>query len=416
MTWREELQRHHRERAQRHLWRQRRVRSSPQAARVIVDGRELWNFSSNDYLGLARHPDLAQAATEAAMQWGTGSGASHLVCGHDSAHQQLEESLARMMGAERALLFSTGYMANLAVPQALLQAGDLVLEDRLNHASLLDGGQASPATLKRFAHGSPAALRQRWQRWQQRHPQARLMVLSDSVFSMDGDTAPLQALAAEVPPENGLLLVDEAHGWGVLGPRGGGLWQHLGNRPEGPVLVMGTLGKAAGSFGAFVAGDAIWIEQLIQFARPYIYTTALPPTVVAATAAALPLIESPALRETLQQRIGQLLEALRASPHRQLRAAVAQRDPAAAPTPILPLIVGDEAAAVAISDQLEQQGFWVPAIRPPTVPPGTARLRLTLSAAHPGAAIEELVAALEHPQVLAHWPDIAESGPRGGSA
>lgn len=363
------------------LYRQRRTLESAQGAQVRVDGKTYTGFCSNDYLGLANHPAVISALRSASEHYGVGSGASHLVCGHSREHHALEEELAEFCGRERALLFSTGYMANLGVITALLGKADGVFQDRLNHASLLDAGLLSGARFQRFTHGDTDNLRARLERTDAR----RKLVAVDGVFSMDGDLAPLPALAAECERQNGWLMVDDAHGFGCLGPKGGGTLEHYGlDQTQVPVL-MGTLGKALGTFGAFVAGSEALIESLIQFARSYIYTTALPPAVAAASRVSLGLVRSePWRREHLQSLIGQFRSGADALGLTLM----------GSPTAIQPVLVGDEAKALALAERLEQRGFWVVAIRPPTVPAGSARLRVTLSADHTREQVDGLLSAL----------------------
>jgi 8-amino-7-oxononanoate synthase len=366
---------------------QRRQRSLIEAypvpgngTRVRVAGRELINFCSNDYLGLAQHPSLVRAQCAAAREFGAGSGAAHLISGHSLPHQRLEAELAEFTGRERALLFSTGYMANLGVLSALAQRGEVLLEDRLNHASLIDGAALSGARLVRYAHADAQAAAARVQDF----PETSL-IASDGVFSMDGDLAPVRELAALARQQQAWLLIDDAHGLGVLGEHGGGVLELAGLSSLDVPLLVGTLGKAFGSFGAFVAGDAALIDYLLQRARSYIYTTALPPAVAAASSAALALARGEGWRRT---RLAAHIERLR-SGAAQLGFALG-----ASATPIQPLLVGAAAAAVALSAALRAAGFWVAAIRPPTVPAGSARLRITLSAAHEEADIDALLAAL----------------------
>jgi 8-amino-7-oxononanoate synthase len=366
---------------------QRRERSLVEAypvpgngTRVRVAGRELRNFCSNDYLGLAQHPALIAAQCAAAREFGAGSGAAHLISGHSLLHQKLEAELADFTGRERALLFSTGYMANLGVLSALATRGEVLLEDRLNHASLIDGAALSGARLVRYAHADALAAAGRVQD----HPETSL-IASDGVFSMDGDLAPVRELAALARQQHAWLLIDDAHGLGVLGPHGGGLLELAGLGCAEVPLLVGTLGKAFGSFGAFVAGDAALIEYLLQRARSYIYTTALPAAVAAASSAALELARTEGWRRT---RLAAHVERFRSGAARlgfTLGASV---------TPIQPLLVGTAADALALSAALRAAGFWVAAIRPPTVPAGSARLRVTLSAAHEDADIDALLMAL----------------------
>ena len=355
----------------------------PGGVRVTVEGRECLSFCSNDYLGLADHPRIVAAFCEAARRWGVGSGASHLVSGHDAEHHALEEELAGFVARPRALLFSTGYMANLAVASVLVGRGDHVLEDRLNHASLLDAGLASGARFSRYAHGDVAALRGKLAAI---GATARTLVMTDGVFSMDGDIAPLRDIAAACRETKAQLLVDDAHGFGVLGATGAGSVEEAGLALDDVPILMCTLGKAVGTFGAFVAGSAVLVESLLQRARTYIYTTALPPAVAAATRESLRV-----MRDEPWRRSRVLEHATR------FRAGIADLGLQSLPsrTPIQPVLIGDEAAAVAASDALFEQGFWVPAIRPPTVPVGTSRLRFTFSASHTSTQIDQLLAALQ---------------------
>jgi 8-amino-7-oxononanoate synthase len=360
--------------------------------RVRLAGRDLLAFCSNDYLGLADHPRVVEACVAAAQEWGVGSGASHLVSGHCREHHALEEALAAFTGRPRALLFSTGYMANLAVVTTLLGRGDRVYEDRLNHASLLDAGLASGARFARYPHADPAALASRMGH----APAGRTMVVTDGVFSMDGDVAPLQDLAAICRAHGAWLFVDDAHGLGVLGDTGRGSLEAAGLGAGDVPILVGTLGKAFGTFGAFVAGSSELVETLLQRARSYIYTTALPPAVAAATHASLRILqEEPWRRERV---LGHVAYFRREA----AGLGLGLRD---SRTPIQPVVLGSEAAAVAASDALRAQGLWVPAIRPPTVPAGTSRLRITFSAAHQTADVDRLLEA------LAGLPDC--SGKRG---
>ena len=349
--------------------------------RVRVDGKDLVAFCGNDYLGLATHPRVVEAFTTAAVQWGVGSGASHLVSGHCSEHHALEDELAAFTGRPRALLFSTGYMANLAVITTLLGRGDRVLEDRLNHASLLDAGLASGARFARFPHADAAALRERLAET----AEGRTLVVTDGVFSMDGDVAPLRALADACQTHRASLFVDDAHGFGVLGRTGRGSLEAAGLGLQEVPLLMGTLGKALGTFGAFVAGPDELVETLLQKARTYIYTTAVPPAVAAATRAALRVLQDEPWR---RERV--LAHAAR---FRREATGLGLCLPPSV-TPIQPVVMGDEAAAVAASEALRSQGLWIPAIRPPTVPAGTSRLRITFSAAHDDADVDRLLEAL----------------------
>ncbi|GAC1456801.1 MAG: 8-amino-7-oxononanoate synthase [Steroidobacteraceae bacterium] len=347
----------------------------------LADGRELTDFSSNDYLGLAGHPALSAAMSECAARVGAGSGASHLVSGHGHEHAQLEAELAAFTGRERALLFSSGYMANLAVMTVLAGRGERVLLDRLSHASLIDGARLSGAAFRRYAHADAQAAAD----LAAADPGHTCLIATDGVFSMDGDVAPLAQLARVADAHGAWLVVDDAHGLGVLGATGRGALEVLGlGAGEVPILV-GTLGKAFGSYGAFVAGCASVIELLIQKARTYIYTTALPQPVAAATRAALKVAQAEHWR---RERVSALTARFRAA------AASAGVPLCASVTPIQPIVLGTAAAALQAQQTLAEAGFWVVAIRPPTVPPGAARLRVTLSAAHSEEQVDALVTQL----------------------
>jgi 8-amino-7-oxononanoate synthase len=366
-----------------HLYRRRRVLSGPQGPRLEIDGRNLLAFCSNDYLGLANHPEVVAAFRAGADRYGVGSGASHLVCGHSAAHHALEEDLAEFTGRPRALLFSTGYMANLGVIGALTGRGDQVVEDRLNHASLIDGARLSGARLRRYAHGDAAALERLIA---PRDGTASTLIATDGVFSMDGDIAPLQELAAAAQKAGAMLLVDDAHGLGVVGAGGRGSLELAGLNLDKAQILVGTLGKALGTFGAFVAGGDDLIETLIQRARSYIYTTALPPAVAEATRVSLAL----ARREQWRREHLRDLVA-------RFRGGAAELGLTLMPshTPIQPLVLGSAERALAWSQMLEANGILVTAIRPPTVPEDSARLRITFSAAHSEADVDSLLAALE---------------------
>jgi 8-amino-7-oxononanoate synthase len=349
--------------------------------RVRVAGDELLAFCSNDYLGLGDHPQVVAACVAAAQEWGIGSGASHLVSGHCHEHHALEEELAAFVGRPRALLFSTGYMANLAVVTTLLDRGDRVFEDRLNHASLLDAGLASGARLQRYPHADVATLAARLARAEA----GQALVVTDGVFSMDGDVAPLAGLAAACRAHDAWLFVDDAHGFGVLGPTGRGSVEAAGLTADDVPILMATLGKAPGTFGAFVAGSSELIEVLLQQARTYMFTTALPPAVAAATRAALRVMQDEPWRRT------RVLEHVAYFRKEVAGFGLALLESA---TPIQPVILGSEAVAVAASDALRARGLWVPAIRPPTVPAGRSRLRVTFSAAHSRDDVDRLLEAL----------------------
>ncbi len=366
------------------LKRHRQILQGPQATHVTIAGREYLAFCSNDYLGLASHPQLIQSACEGAQRYGVGAGASHLINGHSLAHHELEEMLAGFTGFPKALFFSTGYMANMGVVTALMGRGDAIFADKLNHASLNDAALLSRAKLIRFPHLDLNVLEQRLTVSKAR----RKLVITDAVFSMDGDIAPIQQLLALCEQHQAMLLLDDAHGFGVLGKQGRGCLSasddidlHSPN-----IIYMATLGKAAGVFGAFVAAQSEVIETLIQTARSYIYTTATPPLLSHALLTSLKLIaQDEWRREKLVQHIAQLKQGLQSLPW-ELSPSM---------TPIQPLLIGESGAAVRISHALREQGILVPAIRPPTVPQGTARLRITLSAAHHQEDIERLTTALK---------------------
>lgn len=366
------------------LRRTRRVLETPQTARVRVDGRDYVAFCSNDYLGLARHPELIDAAREGAARYGVGAGASHLVLGHTKAHHYLEEALAGFVGLPRALLFSTGYMANVGVVTALVGRGDAVFADRLNHASLNDAALLARTEFKRYAHLDLGAL----ERQLAASTARRKLIVTDAVFSMDGDLADVPGLLRLCQRHDAWLLLDDAHGFGVLGRGGRGTLAHF-NASSPRVIYMATLGKAAGVFGAFVAGEPDIVELLMQRARPYVYTTATPPLLAHALARSLELIE---LEEWRRERLRALVGALRG------RFEPGRWQLGASTTAIQPLLIGGNEEAVALSSALAGEGLLVPAIRPPTVPRGTARLRISLSAAHEVADVERLARVLANLQ------------------
>ena len=368
------------QRRQQGLYRQRLTLESAQGPVVRLQGREYLNFCSNDYLGLAAHPRLVEAFRRAAAQYGVGSGASHLVCGHSSPHHQLEEALAAFTGRERALLFSSGYAANTALLTTLLQPGDHVFEDRLNHASLLDGGLHSGARFRRFPHNDCAALAARLAQ-----AEGNKLVVVDGVFSMDGDSAPLTDLSSLCAAQDAWLMVDDAHGFGVLGVRGAGSLEAAHLSPAQVPVLMATLGKALGTAGAFVAGEELLIETLIQQARNYIYTTAPPPALAAATLVALQLLQEEAWR---REHLAGLVARFRAG------AAELGLPLMASGSAIQPLLVGEAQQALTLSQRLRERGLLISAIRPPTVPAGTARLRITLTAAHSGSQVDQLLEQL----------------------
>ena len=368
------------ERRAANLYRQRPLLESPQGPLVQVDGRELLAFCSNDYLGLANHPQVIEAWRAGAQKWGVGGGASHLVIGHSTPHHELEEALAEFTGRPRALLFSTGYMANLGAVTALVGQGDTVLEDRLNHASLLDAGLLSGARFSRYLHNDAVSLANRL-----RKASGNTLIVSDGVFSMDGDLADLPALCAEARRANAWVMVDDAHGFGPLGATGAGIVEQFGLGVADVQVLVGTLGKAFGTAGAFVAGSEELVETLVQFARPYIYTTSQPPALACATLKSLELLRSEHWRrEHLNALIKRFRQGAQAIGLELMDSA----------TPIQPILIGDSGRAMQLSQLLRERGLLVAAIRPPTVPAGSARLRVTLSAAHSLAQLELLLEAL----------------------
>jgi len=374
------LQRELDERAAQGLLRQRRMLQSPQSPHVVVDGKSYLSFCSNDYLGLANHPQLISALRQGAEQYGVGAGAAHLVSGHTQAHHQLELELAAFVGKPAALLFSTGYMANLGVVQAIVGKGDTVFADKLNHASLNDAMQLSRASVKRYRHNDIVQLALLLEQT----GSGRKLIITDAVFSMDGDLAPLPELLALCEQHDAWLLIDDAHGFGVLGDQGRGSMAHFGITSK-RIIYMATLGKAAGVFGAFVAAEQAVIDTLINHANSYVYTTATPPALSCALLESLRLIATgEQQRAHLQQLIAQLRSGLHGLPWRLMPSNTA----------IQPLLVGDNQAALKLSAELGERGVWVAAIRPPTVPQGTARLRITLSAAHSVADVTRLIETL----------------------
>jgi 8-amino-7-oxononanoate synthase len=363
-----------------HLYRHRPLLESPQGPEVVVDGKPLLAFCNNDYMGLANHPEVVAAWKAGAERWGVGGGASHLVIGHSTPHHELEEALADLTGRPRALLFSNGYMANLGAVTALVGQGDTVLEDRLNHASLLDAGLLSGARFSRYLHNDADSLSARLEK-----AVGDTLVVTDGVFSMDGDIADLPALAKTAKAKNAWLMVDDAHGFGPLGANGAGIVEHFGlGIDEVPVLI-GTLGKSFGTAGAFVAGSEELIETLIQFARPYIYTTSQPPALACATLKSLQLLRSEHWR---REHLAALIKQFRAG------AQAIGLELMDSFTPIQPILMGDSGRALRLSQMLRERGLMVTAIRPPTVPAGSARLRVTLSAAHSQAQVQLLLEAL----------------------
>ena len=381
--------------------RQRRTVTRRDGVRYEVDGRWLINFSGNDYLGLSQHFAVVDALQASAARDGAGSGASHLVCGHHANHEALERELADWLGAPRALLFGSGFLANLAVMQSLLTEDDVCVQDRLNHASLIDAARLAGCKLRRYPHADPeGALRQL-----RTVPEGVAMLATDGVFSMDGDVAPLRELSLVARVQQALMYVDDAHGVGVVGPDGRGCAAEAGLDASG-LLQLATLGKALGGYGAVVLGSEEMIGHLAETARPYIFTTAIPPAQAASTLAAVKLARRDHWRrEKLQTLIA------------HFRQTALFRDLPLLPstTPIQPLMCGDDKRATALATALEAQGLWVPAIRPPTVPEGRARLRITLSALHTQAEVDALVDALSWARDAVEMGYGASTGRSGGA-
>lgn len=394
---RDSLRRHLSERLEtiraRNLYRRRRVIEGAHGTEVVADGRRCVNFCSNDYLGLAAHPGLAQAMADAVDRAGSGSGASQLITGHNAEHAALEAELAEFTGCERALLFVTGYAANMGVIEALMGRGDTIVADALNHASLIDGVRLSGAAKRIYAHADMDAAAEALAAC----PDGHRLLLSDTVFSMDGDIAPLAGLSRAADAHDAWLMVDDAHGFGVLGggrgacapapgfENGASASASPGSPGPGPDIYVATLGKAIGAAGAFVAGDEDLIEYLIQRARTLIFSTAPPPAVAAAARTGLYLARTETWRREYLQ---SLIQRFRAG------AAALNLPLGDSGTPIQPLVLGDESAALAASDALLARGHLVSAIRPPTVPAGTSRLRITLTAGHDESQVDDLLGAL----------------------
>lgn len=363
------------------LIRQRRLLDSSQGAHIKGDGREVLSFCSNDYLGLANHPKLIAALQEAVAKAGVGSGASHLITGHHRYHHELEQALAAFVGLPAALLFSTGYMANLGVIPALLGRNDAIFSDKLNHASLNDAAVLSRAELNRYTHNDLAAL----EKMLRTSRASRKLVVADAVFSMDGDLAPVPELLALCEQYDAWLMLDDAHGFGVLGEKGRGVLSHF--QVASPrIIYMATLGKAAGVSGAFVAGEPVLIDYLIQNARTYIYTTATPPALSATLLAALKIIEQ---EDSRRAHLNQLINLLKSNLRLQRWQLMDS------PTAIQPVVIGSNEDVLRLSEYLLTQGILVPAIRPPTVPKGSARLRISLSAAHSVDDVQRLITAMQ---------------------
>ena len=368
------------ERASLGLLRQRRMMLSPQSPHINVDGKSYLSFCSNDYLGLANHPKLISALQQGAADFGVGAGAAHLVSGHTKLHHDLEITLAEFIRKPMALLFSTGYMANLGAVQALVRKGDTVFADKLNHASLNDAMQLSRANMQRYRHNDVVHLAQLLEKT----TSGRKLVITDAVFSMDGDIAKLTDLLRVCEQHDAWLLVDDAHGFGVLGEGGRGSLSHCGiTSPR--IVYMATLGKAVGVSGAFVAAEKVVIDTLINHARSYVYTTAMPPALASAALVALELIEQgDVMRAHLHKLTAQLRSGFHELPWKLIPSTTA----------IQPVLIGDNHQALSLSERLRECGIWVAAIRPPTVPQGTARLRITLSAAHRTSDVTRLIEAL----------------------
>jgi 8-amino-7-oxononanoate synthase len=372
-------------RSEQGLYRRRLVMESAQSVETQINGQKLLSFCSNDYLGLANHPLIKQAFKDATDRFGVGSGSAHLVNGHSQLHHDCERKLAEFTGRERALLFSTGYMANLAITAALLSRNDYVFQDKLNHASLIDSAQLSRAKFLRYAHNDLAQLQQQLNQAQQDKPDARRLIMTDAVFSMDGDFADIKQMARLAEQSDSWLMIDDAHGFGVLGRTGAGLCEAENLSQKQVPVLMATLGKAVGVSGAFVAGSDVLIETLIQRARSYIFTTASPPAVSAAVMKSIDLIKQEAWRrEKLQHNIDYFKQ----------QAALLGIVLMPSDSAIQPVVIGDNHACLSMSQQLFDQGVHVAAIRPPTVPEGSARLRITLSAAHEFSHIDRLLKTL----------------------
>lgn len=381
------------ERKRKHLYRWRRIVDGPQQPEMVIDGRKVVSFCSNDYLGLANDPEVKFAFINGIKKYGSGSGSAHLVNGHFTVHHALEEELAEFTGHARALLFTTGYMANLGIAQALVGKGDSIFQDRLNHASLIDGGLLSGAKLKRYAHNNPFDLEHKLDI----SKNGEKLILTDSVFSMDGDIADLPHLTRLSKQNDAWLMVDDAHGFGVLGKNGKGAFEHFELSIDSSPVYMATFGKALGTSGAFIAGSEVMIETIIQKARTYIYTTATPPSIAEATRASLNLIKNnSSFRDKLYDNIAYFKKCCEQT---GLQLNKSQ-------TAIQPLIIGNEEKTLIISENLFEQGILVSAIRPPTVPVGTSRLRITLSAAHSHHQIDKLVSVLtEEANKLKYFKD-----------
>ncbi|MCW8357453.1 MAG: 8-amino-7-oxononanoate synthase [Marinomonas sp.] len=371
------------ERRQHDLMRQTMTLNSAQVPHTQIHSQNFTAFCSNDYLGLANHPKLIAAMNDTAQVYGVGGGSSHLVCGHLTPHQMLEEALADWLGYERVMLFSTGYMANLGVISALTGKHRPVVQDKLNHASLIDGALLAQAPLRRYLHGDVKSA----EKLLSKSSDSGLLV-TDGVFSMDGDVAPLADLSALAARHDWMLMVDDAHGLGCLGDAGRGCMSLAGLNAQTMPILVGTFGKAFGTAGAFVATSHDFADYLTQFARPYVYTTAMSPAMAGATLASLQIIQS----DEGEERRARLAEHVAYFRQRVKSLPVALMP---SNTAIQPIVIGDSKSAIRLSEQLKALGIWCTAIRPPTVPAGSARLRITLSAAHSDADLVLLCDSLE---------------------
>jgi len=382
-----DLDKHLAQLKQQHRYRTHRITQGPQQVELSIDGRDVINFCSNDYLNFANHPRVKQAMIDGVNKYGAGSGSAHLINGHSEAHHHLEEELAEFTGYPRAILFSTGYMANIGICQALLDKNDYVFEDRLNHASLIDGGLISNARFQRYLHNDADSLKAKLDKAICNDADAERLVLTDAVFSMDGDVADIPKLASLCRQTDSWLMIDDAHGFGTMGSTGRGSLQHFDLSSGDVPIYMATLGKAMGTAGAFIAGSESLIETIIQKARTYVYTTAMPAAVAEATRRSLQLLQQePEHVERLNKNIEYFKHC-----SKQLDLLLSD-----SPTAIQPLMIGSDEKAQHVSQQLFDNGIMVSAIRPPTVPEGTSRLRITLSAGHTRSHIDQLLIAINN--------------------
>jgi len=371
------------EKQQQHLYRSPRISESAQSPHMQINGKNYLCFCSNDYLGLANHPDIVKAFKQAADKYGVGSGSAHLINGHSIEHQKLEEELADFTGRERALLFSTGYMANLGVINALMEKGDSVFADKLNHASLIDAALLSKATMKRYLHNDLTSLQRLYEKTA---ADTNTMIATDGIFSMDGDIAPVKQLSVIAKQQQAWLMVDDAHGFGALGKNGAGLLEQENMVQQDVPILMATLGKAFGTAGAFVAGSNDLIEYLIQSARTYVFTTAMPPAIASASRASLKIVQKESWRREKLQALIQYFK----QGAGELGLQLIPSD-----TAIQPVLIGASDKALNISQKLNNAGILISAIRPPTVPEGSARLRITLSANHSEEEVDKLLQELQ---------------------